>query len=171
MLRRLATVLAVMAMGLMLAAPAMAQYGEPDETSVGASTGTVAPGGTVTITGEGFAPGTTVTIRLGADVLATGTVRADGTFAIPVTMPTQPGTYTLTVDGIGADGLPVSFNVTITVAAGAAPGQQVTVTPGTGLAATGGPFSVGAILAIALLAIGGFALLGARAKARAAADA
>jgi hypothetical protein len=169
MIRKLTTILAAAALMALMAVPALAQEYPPPTTqpTVGATTTTTTPGGTITIVGEGFQPGTTVTATLGGQVVGTTQVLADGTFRLDATIPANlaPGTYTITVAGTGADGQPASFDVQVTVAA---PGAVV---PAPGLAATGGSVSVSALLAIALLLVGGFALLGARARARATADA
>lgn len=158
---RIVLVVALSAL-LLMAVPAFAQYPPEDaEAEVTVSTTTVAPGGTITVVGEDFLPGSQVNITLveTTEVLGTVTVRADGTFSTNVTLPADlaPGTYTLRVSGVDADGEPRVIDTTITVvAAAAAPA------PGTGLAATGGQFTVGSALAALLLVIGGGALFASR---------
>lgn len=83
----------------------------------------VAAGKKLTITGEGYQPGETVTVELrpkkGA-AIAVGTVQvtADGTFSTTVTVPksTQPGKYTVAV--AQADGDEATATVTVNRAGG-----------------------------------------------------
>jgi LPXTG-motif cell wall-anchored protein len=83
-------------------------------TNLVLSSSVVAPGGTVTVSGEGFLPDHDVTISLGAEVLGETMTNGEGAFSAQVTVPTQPGTYTITA----TDGVNV-LSAQVTVAAGA----------------------------------------------------
>lgn len=85
----------------------------------------VAAGKTLTITGEGYAPGETVTVQLrpkkgAALTVGEVTVQADGTFQTAVTVPkkAQPGKYTVAVSQ--ADGDEATATVTVNRGSGAA---------------------------------------------------
>ena len=77
----------------------------PSPTS---TTVTPVAGGTVTLSGEGFMPGATLTIQLFSTpvLLATTTADADGNYLIVVTIPpgTSPGSHEIVVSGLGPDG-------------------------------------------------------------------
>ena len=87
------------------------------------STTTPTAGGTMTISGDGFAPGASLTITLHSDpvVLATATADANGAYSVTVTIPaaTTPGTHQIVVSGLGPDGQPRESVVTIEVQAAA----------------------------------------------------
>ena len=104
-------VIGAMLLVMVAASPAAAQY---DDFTI--TPGSVQPGGTVTVTGQGCSPGAEVTITLtegdtsaakaAGDVIATTTVTADedGRFNTTITVPagTPPGTYSVdaTCDGV-----------------------------------------------------------------------
>lgn len=83
----------------LIAAPALAQYGFT------VTPGEVTPGSTISIVGDGCAPGSEVTITLtseGSDdeiVLATGTADDEGNVALEAVIPEDlaPGTYTVSM--------------------------------------------------------------------------
>ena len=85
------------------------------------STTTPTAGGTMTISGGGFAPGASLTIVLHSDpvVLATATADPNGAYSVTVTIPagTTPGTHQIVVSGLGPDGQPRESVVTIEVQA------------------------------------------------------
>jgi alpha-L-fucosidase len=105
------------------------------------STSTPTAGGTMTISGDGFAPGASLTIVLHSDpvVLATATADANGAYSATVTIPveTTPGTHQIVVSGLGPDGQPRESVVTIEVqatpqvlaAVATAPGSVVSIQP------------------------------------------
>ncbi len=74
------------------------------------STTTPTAAGTMTISGNGFLPGTSLTIVLHSDpvVLATVDADANGAYSVIVTIPagTTPGTHQIVVSGLGPDGQP-----------------------------------------------------------------
>jgi hypothetical protein len=89
-----------------LAGPASATYG-PESDSATVSATTVHAGGTVTVGGGDFFPGSmvTVTVRQGGDVYLTQKVRADANGNVSVTLAlTESGTNTITLSGRQADG-------------------------------------------------------------------
>lgn len=153
---------------LLLALPAAAQYPPVEETTVTVATTVVTAGGTLTISGDGWLPGSTVSLTLLSDPVDLGTaaVDDDGEFSTAVTIPadTPPGDHTIRVAGTGADGAPRTVDLTITVqgsgagGAGAAEGAAA----GGGLASTGGFFSSTSALGALLLVVGGGALFASR---------
>ncbi|MPY95965.1 MAG: hypothetical protein GEV08_23775, partial [Acidimicrobiia bacterium] len=78
----------------------------------------VAPGGTVGISGDGFADSATITISLDAEALSTVQATSAGTFSTRVRIPadTPAGTHVLSATGLAADGRSqrtVSANITV----------------------------------------------------------
>jgi hypothetical protein len=82
---------------VLLASTAGAQY-QPGQPGLVLSPSTTTPGGTVTALGFGCGANQPVTITIDGKVVATGTSANDGkgSFNIPFTAPTTPGTYTVT---------------------------------------------------------------------------
>jgi hypothetical protein len=91
--------------GLGLASPALASYG-PESDSATVSATSVSNGGTVTVSGDGFCPGSrvTVTVSQGGQVYITQTVRASssGKVSLPLTL-TQSGSNSVTLTGQQSD--------------------------------------------------------------------
>jgi hypothetical protein len=91
--------------GLGLASPALASYG-PESDSATVSATSVSNGGTVTVSGDGFCPGSrvTVTVSQGGTVYITQTVRASssGKVSLPLTL-TQSGSNSVTLTGQQSD--------------------------------------------------------------------
>jgi hypothetical protein len=105
-------------------------------------------GESVTISGDGFGPGATLTIELQSDPILLATVVADptGAYTATVTIPadTPPGTHQIVVSGVGPDGQPRVSTVTIEVLAaatntgtGATGATGTPTTPSTGTSGTG----------------------------------
>ena len=98
--------------------------------------GTVAAGGTVTVTGSGFQPSEPVNIVLNDPVTFTTTADATGaindTITIPSTVPA--GSYTMTITGQTSD---LTTTVNITVTASTSTSSTTTSTPGTPIKLTG----------------------------------
>lgn len=110
MLKRLLVMFGVLAASLaLMAIPASAQYSGPGTVI---TDGECTPGGAVTFTVTGAAPGSTVTlIFAGSVVLGTGIADADGTAVIHATWPDgATGTQTVVADGIDADGNPLDIS-------------------------------------------------------------
>ena len=180
--------------GASLAAPAMAapiqaqtgvcniQSYPPGQVGIQIPTNTVTPGETITVTGEGFAPDTTVVLTLqqtGAQ-LASVTTDAQGAFTTSITIPTglAPGRYTIVATG-GCPSNPaltlgLSAQVTVTArpATVTPPGQSGNGTPAANAAApaasaagAGGPLaftgteSLATVLASLALIVAGSAVV------------
>jgi LPXTG-motif cell wall-anchored protein len=93
-------------------------YAEAPEVHVGA--GTALWGSTLEVDGEGFAPGSEVSLTLHSTPvhLATVTAGDDGRFTTRVTIPdVEAGLHHLLLDGVDPLGEPVSVQTTITVTA------------------------------------------------------
>ena len=110
-------------LALGLSAPAVASYNVTDpDASV--SVGNIAPGGTVTFTAEGFAPGTDVTVSVSNNGAATRVLEADSAGVVSTQFQfANAGKFTITATGVDAAGGPVSVNATVTVAAAAGSGS------------------------------------------------
>ncbi|MEV4773952.1 ExeM/NucH family extracellular endonuclease [Microbacterium sp. LWH12-1.2] len=111
---------------------------------------TVAAGGTVTVSGEGFDAGAELVIELRSTPVKVGavTVNEDGTFSATVTIPknTSAGKHTIAV--IQPDGAEATASLTVTAAGGNGNGN------GNGLATTGADSAPYVVLAVLLLALG-----------------
>ncbi|MBS0022527.1 purple acid phosphatase family protein [Microbacterium paraoxydans] len=155
--------------------PPVTEEPEPTATvELGASS--VVAGGTVEVSGSGFAAGAELRLELRSDPVSLGTVTAaaDGSFARTVTIPagTPAGAHTLAV--ILPDGTEVTAALAVTAAAGGgatAPGQGGSGGADGDLATTGAdsvPFIVAAVVLLAA-GLGLFALRRRRSAATAAA--
>jgi hypothetical protein len=123
-----------------------AQY-PPHRPTCSVSQGTVAPGESVTVSGQNWRPNFRVTIALKGDgVLGTATANAQGSFSTIVTIPSSApaGLTQIQCRGQRPNGDPFVLGITITILAAAAGGA----------AFTGAQLEVWMILAIALLGIG-----------------
>ncbi len=135
---------------------ASAQQYPVQESTLQTNKTQVRAGETITVSGAGFAPNSTVTIELNP-VLGTTQTRADGTFSTTVTIPlnTTPGIHTLTATGTAANGAVRRLSATIEVlpAAGAAPAPGGTLPrTGTGITAPLAA-SAGLLIAAGLVAV------------------
>ena len=117
-IRTLLVVSAFLVVGMQT--PALAAY-PPAGCGLATSTTSVAVGNSVTVSGCGLLPGSTVTITLepGAQVLATVTVDSSGAFSATVTIPSDLalGSYSITATGTAGDGSPLTQTTSLTVAA------------------------------------------------------
>ncbi|HLI43607.1 MAG TPA: hypothetical protein VKU92_03970 [Acidimicrobiales bacterium] len=104
------------------------------KASLTTSSSTVAPGGSFTLNGTGYASGATVTIKVCSIETTSATAGSDGKFALTITIPStaQAGSCTITATGTGASGSTLTQTTTITITS-----SGVTVPP----AHTGEPFS------------------------------
>lgn len=102
-------------------------YGQYEPVGpVAVSDPTPTAGGSITISGSGYAPGSEVRITIESEPALLGTVAADatGAFAATVTIPaTLSGTHTIKSTGIAPDG---SVRVLATVVLVSAPGLPAT---------------------------------------------
>jgi LPXTG-motif cell wall-anchored protein len=149
---------------LAMAGPAHAGDGYADEDTATVSDSTVTPGQSVTVTGEVFQPGSSVTFSLSGSVLGSATANQAGVASLTFEVPgLDAGTYTVEVSGTGADGLPLTVSTTFEVlAAGSGAGDL----PTTG---SSGTVSMTQI-AVAALAGGGLLVLLANKRRTAKAD-
>jgi LPXTG-motif cell wall-anchored protein len=108
-------------------------YTETADLGLGASS--VLWGSKLDVNGQGFDPGSEVTLTLHSDPVVLGTVTAgdDGRFATTVTIPmVEPGDHVLTAEGVDALGQPLALDATVTVSA--VNGTNPIVTGSTGAA-------------------------------------
>lgn len=101
--------------------PAIAQTGQypPGRAELEVSSSSVAPGGSLTVSGDGFRPGSSVAIDLFSDPVRLATVTADATGGIntAVTIPTttSAGQHTIEASGVTPAGEALVLSATITV--------------------------------------------------------
>ncbi len=122
-LRSLAKIVAVA--GLIVMSIAGTAAAQPYPSTAGATTsGSLVPGGTVTINGTGD-PGDSVVVTVYSDpvIVASGAVGADGTFSLTATIPSDlaPGSHELVVEVGGVVVSSTTFIVAGEVAAGSLP--------------------------------------------------
>ena len=124
MLKRVLAVMALTVLGM--AAPAFAQQYPPAVNFLTISDATPSPGETITLTGQTFQAGSTVTLTLHSEPVVLGSATADaaGKMALQATIPsdTPLGSHTITADGTAPDGSPLSLSVSLTVVPAAANG-------------------------------------------------
>jgi LPXTG-motif cell wall-anchored protein len=156
LLRRTLTLVGLTMVGVLLVAgPAWATY-PPDGPSVGTPSSDVANGGSTTVSGSGWEPGSTVslTVQSTPQSLGTTTVADDGTFTKDVVLPClDAGTHTITASGTASDGTAKSSTTTITVSGSCTdPGGGTLPHTGSNVASlltlTAGLCLVGAVLLI-----------------------
>ncbi|MGY1771858.1 hypothetical protein [Blastococcus sp. SYSU D00813] len=125
--------------------------------------GVVGAGSTVTLSGDGYLPGSTVTLIVYStpQVLGHTTADVDGHWEVSVVIPAGlvSGAHTLVASGVDAAGNPRFVTLPITVTGGAAGGGTGA---GGGLAYTGADVAVPAIGGLAALAVGGGLVLAGR---------
>ena len=154
------------------ASPAVAQYGPVSAATLFVSSTTVAPGGTVTVSGTGFDANSTVTLTLDGVVIGTATTNAAGAFSTTVTIPSglAAGYYTI----IATDSLGRTSSITIyvtgasttAVAAPSAAAPSSTSSSSSGLAFTGTDAAATAGAGAGAIALGGLLVLGSRRRRR-----
>ena len=120
-------------------------------------TGSVTPGGSITVSGSDFGPRSTVTVTLHSDPVLLGTVVTDAlgaftaTFQIPAGVPA--GAHHVVIEGVDAAGNPRTVSMPVTIAANGEPGSAPPST-------TGAPPSATPTRAPAALALTGSAVAG-----------
>ena len=131
------------------------------------SSSTVTAGGQITISGNGWKAGSTVTLTLNSTpvALGTATVDASGAFTKTVTIPadTTAGTHTITVSGTDPAGAPRTVSVTITVSAAATTAAPAAST----LPRTGSSSMPITLAGLALLVLGALLVLQGRRRVNA----
>jgi LPXTG-motif cell wall-anchored protein len=134
---------------------------------VKASSTTVTAGGQITLSGNGWKAGSTVTLTLNSTpvALGTATVDASGAFTKTVTIPadTAAGTHTITVSGTDPAGAPRTVSVTITVSAAATTAAPAAST----LPRTGSSSMPITLAGLALLVLGALLVLQGRRRVNA----
>jgi LPXTG-motif cell wall-anchored protein len=158
MFRKALILAACAVIGLLLVGrPAGAATYPPDAPSIGTSSSSVQNGGSTTVMGSGWQPGTTVALTIAStpQSLGSASVQSDGTFSQDVTIPClDAGTHTISGSGTGASGAANTVNTTVTVTGTCSPNGGTL--PHTGSNASGvvvlasGLVLLGAVLVIAL---------------------
>lgn len=157
---RLLAVAVAIAMALLIAMPAANAQEYPGGATFLTNDTNPTCGSTITLTGEGFAPNTAITLTVGGVTIGTVTSDASGNFSFPWTVPcTTIGTVTVTATD-GATTLTINLNVR-------AEGTTTTtraVTPGgtTTLPRTGSDSSIYVRVGVLLVSVGGLLVLGSR---------
>lgn len=154
MKRVAAALVSTLTIGLLLglfALPAMAQY-PPEDPVCGVSDSTLLPGQQVTVSGDGWLPGSTVDFTLEPEGIDVGSavVQDDGTFEVVLTIPDSigPGEHSIVCTGVDVEGQTVTRNNDIAILA-----------PG-GTATTGSTLNVPLWMAmIAALMVAGLVLV------------
>ncbi|MER7274684.1 hypothetical protein ABT369_09525 [Dactylosporangium sp. NPDC000244] len=129
----------------------------PDGALTGATDTTPQPGQTITITGSGYKPNTTITVAIYSTPVTVGTVTTDGTgaFSATVTVPAglAPGSHTLVAAGLAPDNTVRYLTAAVTVVPTAVATGPLPVTGAavTGLAQLG---SIAVIIGVLLTALG-----------------
>lgn len=128
---------------LFISAPAWAEY-PPASGSLHVSSGTVAAGKSVSVSGTGCAADSTVTFAVGGTAAGSTTADSTGAFSGSVTVPSSAsGTVTITATCSDPTGAPLVLTAT------------VTVTSSGGLPFTGSSSTMpGIALAVVLLCVG-----------------
>jgi hypothetical protein len=130
--------------------------------------GTVPPGSAVTVTGDGFKPGSTVTLTLDAGGASLGSVVADGSgkFSTQVTIPAgASGSHDIVASGTDPSGAAHSQSTLLLVQAGSAVEGSSVASPvvhGASLPFTGTSVELLIAVAVALLLFGGAFVRGGR---------
>lgn len=174
MIKRLVLLVTILAGSLVLSVPANAQY--EGLCGIIVDPTNLAPGGQLSVSGQGAPPGATLELLFGSTVIASVSANndTDGTFLFPpVTIPTTTasGDYSVTVrvengEAFQCDGVEVLTGV-VTVATRSAGGGTSTGAGSTGsgsssLPATGSDSLPMAQLGALLVVFGGLAVLAAR---------
>jgi hypothetical protein len=160
---KLALFSVVALLGLGISTPAFA-YG-PNAASINTNATAVPPGGSLTVSGNNFFPGGSVSIVLHSTPVSVGgaTVNANGSFSVSVSIPsaTPPGAHTIIASDSEGDSASTGLTVTGSSAGGATPATATPDLPfsGADIAALSG---VGAIA----LALGGMLILTSRRRRR-----
>ncbi len=130
-----------------LAGSASAQQYPVQESALQVGTSQVRPGESVTVSGDGFAANSTVTVTFDATVLGTTQTRQSGAFSMTVTIPitASPGSHTLAATGVAANGATRRLASTVNVLGAGVARQGSLPRTGNGFAA---PLAASAALLI-----------------------
>jgi hypothetical protein len=150
------------------AVPATVPAKNGDLTLPAGASSTVAPGTTITVSGSGYAPGSTVSVAIYStpQVLTTVVADASGNFTVTVTVPAglAAGEHTLVASGVDNAGNPRYVNLPVTVSASG----TATIAAAT-LAYTGADVLAPALGGLAAVAVGTGLIVVRRRAARSAA--
>lgn len=139
----------------------LAQVADASYGSATLSQSSAAPGGSLTVSGGGFAGNSTVTISIASTptVIGTTTANASGAFTVTVTIPSSisPGVHTISASGVDPAGAPLVLTASITVTS--SPTSPSGATSASGLPNTGTNVAIGVGAALILIALGGTMLL------------
>jgi hypothetical protein len=144
-MRRFAIV-CIGAVAALLVAPVASAQNYPPGPTISVSDSTVPSGSETTVCGDGWMPGSVVSISIDGTDLGTAQVRPDGTFCKTVTLNVIPGDYVIRVSGTAANGQSATETVAIQVLA--------VVVGGGGPAFTGASISMWLVLLVAFLMLG-----------------
>jgi hypothetical protein len=144
-MRRFA-ILCIVAVAVILVAPAALAQNYPPGPTISVSDSTVPTGSQTTVCGDGWMPGSDVSISIDGTDLGTAHVRPDGTFCKTVTLNVIPGGYVIIVTGIAANGQSARETVAVQV--------LPVVVGGGGPAFTGASISMWLVLLVAFLVLG-----------------
>ena len=145
--------------------PAAVPTKNGDLTLPAGANSTVAPGKTMTISGSGYAPNSTITLAIYStpQVLTTVVTDASGNFTATVTVPAglEAGSHTLVASGVDSSGNVRYVNLAVTVSSSGA--QDAT------LAYTGADIALPSIVGLSAVSLGGGLILVRRRATRSAA--
>ena len=144
-MRRFAIACIVAVAALLVAPVALAQNYPPGPT-ISVSDSTVPSGSQTTVCGDGWMPGSVVSISIDGTDLGTAHVRPDDTFCKTVTLNVIPGNYVIRVSGTAANGQRATKTVAVQVLA--------VVVGGGAPAFTGASISMWLVLLVAFLVLG-----------------
>jgi hypothetical protein len=103
----------------LVATHASAQQYPPENPTCGVSDTTISPGDQVTVSGEDWQPGSTVTFTLQPEGINLGSasVGQNGEFSAVVTIPDsiQPGAHTIVCSGIDRNGDPIVVGIDVQI--------------------------------------------------------
>jgi LPXTG-motif cell wall-anchored protein len=154
---------------LLLASPASAQTNPSGQQGQHVDS-TASDNGTISCSGDGFKPGSDEEFSIASTPTVLGHATADASGHVTLTAPLPgnitPGTHTVTVSGIGANGQPLSLSTQVLVSAAAAANAArnagvapATTAPGSNLPRTGSDNSGLIRIGVLLVALGGGAVL------------
>lgn len=147
----------------LLAVPAANAQDYPGGASFSTSDSNPVCGNTITLSGEGFAPNTEVTLSVGGSTIGTATTDATGKFSFPWTVPcTTIGSVTVTATD-GQTTLTTDLNVRSATTTTTPPTTSGGGTSGGGtLPRTGTNSSMFLRIGVLLVSVGGLLVLGSR---------
>lgn len=158
-----ATLVALVGVALPAGAATL-QYPPPAGGGGGTSSGTVVSGGTVTFTGSGFTPSSTVVITVNGVQVATTTADTSGSFSTPVTL-TGSGTQVLAATGTAPGGGLQVVSASVQVLAASVTNSGTTSGTTSGTSGTALPRTGSDVLVPGLALGGGLVVVGSMAVA------